>query len=286
MNKRSRHLPGIAMLLPSALGIGMFVLWPLGKTVLYSLTAGLENGRFVGLANYAALLRNAAFRKAVANTALFDLIALPLIVLLPLILAILFTRHARLSRVFDKVVYGTILLPGASLMLFVDLLFSEHGLMAAEIAELLSLGNTKLYDSWFSFVLLIALYIFRYGGFNYLIYCVALSRIPKEYYEEAQICGAGAVQCFWHITLPSLSPVMLVTLLLSILNSYKIYREAFLIGGYYPHDSIYLIQHFINNNFINMNYNRLCCVAVLIILFTVSVLAVVWGAGRLLGRKK
>lgn len=286
MNKRSRHLPGIAMLLPSALGVGMFVLLPFGKTFLYSLTAGLENGRFVGLANYTALLQNNAFWKAVRNTALFDLIALPLIVVLPLVLAILFASHARLSRVFDKIVYSTILLPGASLMLFVDLLFGEHGLLAAEIAELLSLGNTKLYDSWFSFVLLIALYIFRYGGFNYLIYCVALSRIPKEYYEETQICGASAVQCFWHITLPSVSPVMLVALLLSILNSYKIYREAFLIGGYYPHDSIYLIQHFINNNFINMNYNRLCCVAVLIILFTLSVLAAGWGAVKLFRRKK
>ena len=54
-------------------------------------------------------------------------------------------------------------------------------------------------------------------------------------------------------------------LLLSVLNSYKVYREAFQIGGTYPHDSIYLIQHYIHNNFLNMNYTRLCCISVLLL---------------------
>ncbi len=284
--RMNKWLPGSLMMLPSLLGVGVFVLFPLGKTVCFSLTAGLENGRFVGLDNYTALMHNSAFLKALRNTAVFDLIAFPLIVLLPLLLAVLFTRHVRLSRVFEKAVYGTILLPGASLMLFVDLLFSEQGFLSREIAQILSLDSTKLYDSWFAFGLLIVLYLFRYAGFNYLIYCVALNRIPVEYYEDARISGAGTWQCFWYITLPSVTPVMLVVLLLSILNSYKIYREAFLIGGYYPHDSIYLIQHFMSNNFINMNYNRLCAVAVLIIMFTVSVFTVVWGAGKVVRRKK
>ena len=286
--KRTLHrwLAGSILLLPSLLGVVLFVLYPLCKTFYYSMTSGLEKGCFVGLSNYISLMHNRAFWKAIRNTAVFNAIALPIIVFLPLLLAILFVRHKLMSRIFDKVVYSSILLPGAALMLFVDLLFGENGLLAQNLSEALSTGSTNLYDSGFSFLLLIFLYVFRYGGFNYLIYCVALSRIPQEYYEEAQINGANAAQCLWHITFPSILPVLLVTLLLSILNSYKIYREAFLIGGYYPHDSIYMIQHFINNNFINMNYNRLCCVAVLIILFAVCVIAFALCIERCIRREK
>ena len=70
---------------------------------------------------------------------------------------------------------------------------------------------------------------------------------------------------FFHITLPLLTPMLLVTALLALVNSYKIYREAYLVGGEYPHESIYLLQHFINNNFRNMNYNRLCALSVLLV---------------------
>lgn len=98
----------------------------------------------------------------------------------------------------------------------------------------------------------------------------------REFYEEAMLAGAGRIGCAWYVTLPGILPVMPVVLMLSLMNSYKIYREAYLIGGNYPDESIYLIQHFISNNFVNMNYSRLCAVTSLILFLALSAAGAVY----------
>lgn len=88
--------------------------------------------------------------------------------------------------------------------------------------------------------------------------------IPKEYEEMSRLDGTGKWQNFRYITLPLLKPMLFFTLLISVLNSFKCFREAFLIGGEYPHSSIYMIQHCINNNFANLNYTRISVISVVI----------------------
>ncbi len=286
MKKFTRIFPGVVLLLPSVTGVIIFMLYPLGKTVVYSLYRGLENGRFVGPRNYLELFDNSMFHLAFGNSLKFWLIALPLIMIVPILMAILFMNVPEFAAVFDKAVYTTMLLSSAALMTFVDLLFAKNGLLVEETAALFGLDASQLYQSRFAFPLLVMLYLYKYGGYNYLLYCIGLARIPREYYEEAQLDGAKWYHSLRYITLPSLRPVMAVTLLLSVLNSHKIYREAFLIGGYYPHDSIYMLQQFINNNFTNMNYNRLCCVSVLLLLTVAAVTTAVLLAVRLIGRRK
>ena len=181
MKKWKKYAPGMLLLLPSFAGVAVFQLYPLGKTVLYSLQRGLENGRFVGLRNYIDLLESTAFHLAVGNSVRFYLIALPLILLLPLIPAILFEGTRRFAAVFDRAVYLAMLFAGASLMTFADLLFAPNGLLAEEMAALFGLDAAQLYQSAFAFPLLITLYLYKYGGYNYLLYAAALSRIPREY---------------------------------------------------------------------------------------------------------
>lgn len=276
---------GILLLLPSLGGVILITLYPLVKTIVQSFFSGLGKGNFVGLRNFYGLINNDAFTLAIRNTGRFYLIALPLIVIFPLVMALMFSGTYIIDRIFKDSMYLTILLPTASLMTVISLLFSSGGLLSDAVALLLGLDADKLYDSRFAFVLLIALFVYKYGGFNFLIYQIALARIPKEYYEEAMISGAGRLKCIWYITLPSILPVFPVIIMLSILNSYKIYREAYLIGGNYPDDSIYLIQHFINNNFINMNYDRLCAVTVVILAVAVSITAIAFACLKLMKGK-
>jgi len=286
MKRFSRILPGMLLLLPSLAGTVVFLLLPLGKTIAYSFSRGLENGRFVGLQNYIDLSRSTAFRLAVSNSIRFYLIALPLILILPLIPALLFERTHRLAAMFDRAVYAAMLLAGASLMTFTDLLFAPNGMLADEAAALFGMDAARLYQSEFAFPLLILLYIYKYGGYNYFLYAIALSRIPRELYEQAHLDGSGMLQTLRCITLPSLTPTAALTMLLSVLHSYRIYREAFLIGGYYPHESIYLLQHFMSNNFVNMNYNRLCCVSVLLLIVVILLAGAVIAVRQLFWRRK
>lgn len=99
-----------------------------------------------------------------------------------------------------------------------------------------------------------------------LLFLAALNMIPKEYYQYAQLSGGNGFQQLWYITLPQLRPTLGFTAVIAVINSFKSYREAFLLGGKHPTQSIYLLQHFLNNNFENLSYSRLSVASVLLAL--------------------
>ena len=265
----------ILMFLPSLIGLVAFFIVPMIKTVYYSFTESMVNTTFVGIENYEKLLDNSAFLLAINNTVMFYIIALPLIIFLPFLLAILFNTKILLFRLFNTLTYICIIIPSASLMIFLNILFSSNGLLSEFIFSTMGYQTTNLFSTEFSFILLVILFLFKYGGINYLIYSVVISRIPNNQFEAARLDGASWFHLLKYIIFPYTIPTVIIISVLSILNSYKIYREAFLIGGYYPHDSIYLLQHFINNNFVNMNYTRLCCIATLILVISISLFCLV-----------
>ena len=111
------------------------------------------------------------------------------------------------------------------------------------------------------------LYFWKFVGYYIFIYSSRLQMIPKEYYEYASLHGAGKWQSFYYITCPILFPVILFTLILSIMSAFKCYREAFLLGGTHPDNSIYFLQHFMNNNLQNLNYQKVSASATIITVF-------------------
>ena len=99
-------------------------------------------------------------------------------------------------------------------------------------------------------------------GIGVVILLAGLTTIPGELYESANMDGAGKWTRLTKVTLPMLRPELLVVTILSSLNAFKNFREAFVLGGDHPHESIYMLQHFMNNNFENMNFPRLSVAAV------------------------
>jgi len=97
-----------------------------------------------------------------------------------------------------------------------------------------------------------------------VLWLAGLDTISVSLYEAARVDGAGALRCFRYITLPGLAPTMGTVAVISLLNSFKVFREAYLISGPYPHDSIYQLQHLFNNWFTDMDISRLCAAAVLL----------------------
>lgn len=88
--------------------------------------------------------------------------------------------------------------------------------------------------------------------------------IPQVYYENAYMEGAGERNILCSILLPMMKPVIKMNVLLAVMNAFKCYREAFLLGGRHPDDSIYLLQHFMNNNFENLNYQKIASASVVL----------------------
>lgn len=274
---------GLLLALPALAGFLIFYFVPFLITVWYSVSFGIGKREFVGLQNFAELWENEMFRLAVGNTCKYMLATIPVTLAAAIILAIVLQNTVRGVRFFQLSFLYPLILPIASVVLGVQFIWGDAGLWNRILERMGADGGEWLQTSA-AFWVLCVLYIWRFTGYYVLIYLARLQMIPKEYYEYAGMFGAGKLQIFYYITWPMLTPAFGFTIILSLMNAFKCYREAFLLGGNYPHDSIYLLQHFMNNNFQSLNYQKISAASVSIVaailLFAGVVLAVSWLVGR------
>ena len=254
--KRREAAIGLLLAAPAVMGLLAFLVLPFGYTFLRSFTTGLGWGRFVGLENYAQLFGNRLFLLALKNTFLFLACGLALILPLSLFLALLLQKAGKWGKPLALALLFPMVLPVSAIVIVVNLVFAENGLLS-QIT-----GPYPWMDSSFAFVILLGLYLWKNVGIAVVILLAGLTTIPGELYESANMDGAGKWARLTKVTLPMLRPGLLVVTILSSLNAFKNFREAFVLGGDHPHESIYMLQHFMNNNFENMNFPRLSVAAV------------------------
>lgn len=259
--RRREGVTGLLLAGPALLGLLMFWVLPFGYTVYKSFTTGMGWGTFVGFSNYAQLGGNHLFWLALKNTVLFLVCGLALIVPLALLLSLLLQNAGRWGNPLALAFLFPMVLPVSAIVVVVNLFFSENGLLSQV------LGPFNWMESPFAFAILLLLYLWKNLGMAVLIFLAGLQTIPGELYESAEMDGAGRYARLRYITLPMLRPEILVVTMLSTLNAFKNFREAYVLGGDHPHSSIYMLQHFMNNNFENMNFARLSVAAVSLFLF-------------------
>ena len=109
-----------------------------------------------------------------------------------------------------------------------------------------------------------------------VLFLAALNNIPRDILEAASIDGAGAFRRFFRIKLRFLSPALLFVTILSLINSFKVFREVWLLAGDYPLEGMYMLQHFINNTFGRLEYDKLSSAAVLMSLGMMAVIGVLF----------
>lgn len=249
---------------PSLAGVTVFLLAPFVETVRRSFFDTMGR-RFVGLANYKSVLQNEAFRLAAVNTLRFTGVCVPLLLGISLALALMLrTKGVRRTRWAER--YRTTFLlpmaiPVASIALLWKVLFARTGLLNTLFGTQCDFMGTDA-----AFWVLIATYLWKNVGYDSILWSGGLDAISGDLYEAAAVDGAGTLRQFTAITLPHLAPTLLVTAVLSLLNTYKVFREAYLVAGAYPQDSIYLLQHLFNNWFLALDLPRLCAAAVLVAL--------------------
>jgi multiple sugar transport system permease protein len=118
------------------------------------------------------------------------------------------------------------------------------------------------------------MFLWKNLGYNMILFMSALASIPKDVIEVAQLEGAGKWYQFIHIKLRYLSPTMLFVFILSLINSFKIFREVYLLTGDYPYDKLYMLQHFMNNTFNSLDYQKLSSAAVIFALVMIVIIAI------------
>lgn len=269
-NRNKKQWKGLLFLIPSLLGTGGFVFLPFLDVIRRSFFRASGTG-FVGLANYEAVLGNEAFRMAVKNTVRFLCVCLPLLLGLSLLTAVLAGQVLRVSGLLKSGFLIPMAVPAASAVVFFRLMFDKDGWMNG-ILQSFGMEGQDWLASGNAFAVLIACYIWKNLGYDMVLWMAGLSSIPKEQYEAARVQGAGELQCFLYITLPQLKETAFVTALLSFVNGFRVFREAYLIAGDYPHESIYMLQHLFNNWFTNLDIQKMTAAAVMLVIVTGGVL--------------
>ena len=265
----------LAFLLPSFLGVVFFVLLPFLDVFKRSFTTAIT-GEFVGIQNYVTVYENRAFRLAVGNTLRFTLVCLPLLLVLWLLAALLLTnmKQAQLLKSFFLLPMA---MPAATIVLIWKMTFSESGFLN----RLLS-AHTDYMGTSLAFWVLVFSYVWKNLGYTVVLWLAGILAIPEDYIQAAKVDGAGKVRIFFSIILPQLKGCMYTITVLSFLNSFKVFRESYLVSGAYPHESMYLLQHLFNNWFVYLELDKMAAAAVcigIVLLGVILFLEKLWEEG-------
>lgn len=257
---KERIVPWL-FLAPSLFVVSVMVLLPLLDAFRRSFFLAVSS-RFVGLQNYISVLGNSAFKLAAGNTAKFIAVCMPLLLVISLSVALMLTAFQEKHGIFKTSFLVPMAIPVASIVLLWRVIFHRNGLLNGILA-LWDAAPVDWIGSAASFGVLVFAYLWKNFGYDMVLWLSGISAINPALYEAAQIDGAGSIKRFVKITLPNLMPTLFTVTVLSLLNSFKVFREAYLIAGSYPDDSIYMLQHLFNNWFSNLDMDKMCAGAVM-----------------------
>ena len=274
-NKLRDFASSLCFLSPSLLGVGLFFILPFGVVVYYSLIDGVGSRNFVLFENFEKLLGNSAFLMAGRNTLLFSAIAVPLAVIGSLLLAVMLEARIPGKSTFRTFFLSPMMVPVASVVLIWQVLFSYNG----SVNEWLGLAGSARIDwlqsDWTIYVVVL-LFLWKNLGYFMILFLAGRANIPKELLEVADVEGASETYKFFAIKLRYLSPTVLFVMILSLINSFKVFREVYLLTGDYPLGRLYMLQHFMNNTFRSFDYQKLSAAAVIMAAVMVVLIAILF----------
>lgn len=231
--------------------------------------------------NYRQVLTNQAFGQAAGNTARFLCVCLPLLLGLSFMTAVFLHGISGVGKILRAGFLLPMAVPVASVVVFWRLLFDNHGIVNGFL-NLLNVSGQDWMNTKYAFWILVGAYLWKNMGYDIVLWIAALSAIPEEQYEAARVSGASAFKCFCYITLPQMKSSLFLIGVLSFVNAFRVFREAYLIAGDYPHDSIYMLQHLFNNWFTRMDIQKMSAAAVLMAIAVSLILVLVdWWNERL-----
>jgi multiple sugar transport system permease protein len=239
---KARQLAGWMFAGPALVAIAVFFVLPVAAALLMSLTdfdiyalADLRNLRFVGLANYAALLANPLFWQALGNTLIFVLLGVPLSIGTSLGTAMLL--HAKVARwqgLFRTALFAPVVTTLVAVAVVWRYLFhTRYGLLNHALAAFGVSPIDWLGDPAWAMPAIVLLSVWKNFGYNMVILLAALQAIPEDLYEAARLDGARSWALFRHITLPSLAPMLLVVGILTMAGHFQLFAEPYVMtqGG-------------------------------------------------------
>lgn len=268
----------LVLALPSLVGLLGFYVIPFVLSISLAVVDNSVLWNFVWMQNFKEVLSSGAFQTALKNTGIFMALCVPLNMVMPLFIALLLNSTKSLRTSFGVIALIPLVIPTGSTVHFWQSLFGLNGLINSLLFpdNPVNWLNTD-YARW----IIVFIFIWKNAGYNMVLFLAGLTSIPKEYYECASLEGAGSMRRFFMITLVYLTPTAFLVLVMSIINSFKSFKEIYLLSGEYPHSSIYMLQHYMNNQFGASNYQKLASASYILSIFIIAMVL-----GLFLGQNK
>ena len=265
---------------PTFLGLLLFYMWPVLRTLFISFT---ETGPFggsewVGFDNYAALAQDSALWSTLWNTVKFTLVALLGIPLALVLAALLSTPGLRGLKVY-RVIYflPVVTMPAAVGLIWRTLYNGEVGVINAILGTIGLPGTNWLSNPATALYAVAVVGIWLGLGTQIVIFLAAIQGVPKDLYEAAQLDGAGRVRQFWSVTLPSISPSIFFISVLAVIGALQTFDLIFVMTGTsnpaYPQTET-IVAQFYQRGFVDNQQGYAAAIAFVLLVLIVAVTAV------------
>ena len=266
---------------PWIIGFLLFSLTPMGMSLYYSLTDWdvLTPETFVGAKNYIDLFDDKLFFQSVKVTAIYTVIVVPMNVFLSLLVAILLNADGPFISTFRTIYYLPATLSGVVVSILWQWIFnSKYGLLNDFLGKLGIEGPRWLSDPDWSMCALVIMSVWSIGG-GIIMYLAGLQAVPHDLFEAARLDGAGFWKRLFHITLPSMSPIILFTFLTSMIGTLQTFVQAYIMTAGGPNNSTLFYAYYLyQNGFVYKKMGKACAMAwlllIVIILLSMLVLKV------------
>jgi len=241
-SRQREEIIAYLLISPWIIGFLMFTLGPMVASLgLSFFETNLFSSRFVGLKNYATLISldetKSLFWKSLYNTAYYAVLSIPLTIGAGFLIALLLNQNIRGQSAYRVLYYLPAVIPNvAASMIWLYLFQPEFGIVNWLLSLFHIEGIRWLLDPKTAKLVLVIMSVWGAGG-NMLVFLAGLQGIPTELYEAATIDGAGRWRRFTHVTLPMISPTLFFVLVTSIISSFQVFSNAYVMTGGGPANS-------------------------------------------------
>ncbi|WP_026961387.1 carbohydrate ABC transporter permease [Alicyclobacillus herbarius] len=275
MNLKSQGRWAYLFLAPQLIGLIVFSLGPLIFLFVLSFYSwdGFGNNHFVGLRNFQFTLTDPDFWTALVNTIYYTVLTVPVGIFLAILLAVGLNR-IRLRNVYRVLYFMPVVTSSVAVgIMWMWLLNGKFGVLNQLLHSIGITGPDWLTDTRWVMPSIAMVSIWWGLGFNMILFLAGLQNIPKVFYEAAEIDGASKFQQFWRVTMPLLSPTTLFVTVITIIGSFQVFDQAYVITNGGPAKASYtLVFHIYQLAFVNFTFGKSAaaavCLFVIILLFT------------------
>lgn len=245
---------GYLFILPSIIGFSVFVAYPLISSVYYAMTrwSGWNTPTFVGLQNFVYMFTiDPSFWPSLRATAFYVLMSVPSGLVLGLFLAVLLNRPLPGIRLLRTIYYLPVVLPSVASLTLWEFIYNPQYGLANQLLVLFHLPPGQWLQGEASALPSIVLIGLWGVGGTMIIFLAGLQSVPAELYEAAQVDGAGRLRTFFNVTMPMITPILFLQLIMGIIGSFQAFNQAQILTQGGPNFATDLFGYSIWNNAFN-----------------------------------